>query len=57
MTDEFIQSQIDYYRKHLLSGNSADQNLIRGALLYYERLINGRTRYCNATEDSCFNQT
>lgn len=39
MTLEFIQSQIDYYRKHLLSGNAADQSRIRGSLLYYEQKL------------------
>lgn len=37
MSIEFIQSQIDYYRKHLLSGNAADQSRIRGSLIYYEQ--------------------
>ena len=44
MTDQFIQSQIEYYRKHLGSGNSFDRGMICGLLHYYEGLQNERRR-------------
>lgn len=36
MTDNFILSQYNYYKKHLLSGTSQDQLLINGCFLRYE---------------------
>lgn len=36
MSKEFIQSQIDYYRKNLRCGPSRDWGMIVGLLHYYE---------------------
>lgn len=36
---EFLQSQVDYYQKHLLSGNWHDQNLIRALYHRYQSLL------------------
>lgn len=35
-SDEFIDSQVVYYRKHISSGNSYDRSLIHGQLMKYE---------------------
>lgn len=37
---EFIKSQIEYFGKHMVSGNAGDQSVIRGALFYYQRELN-----------------
>jgi len=38
-SEAFIRSQIEYYRRHLLSGNASDRSLIHGCLMNYERLL------------------
>ena len=43
-SNKFVQSQIDYYKKHLLSGNTGDQHRIRGSLMNYERIKNQRIK-------------
>jgi|LakMenEpi03Aug12_release.lakeMendotaPanAssembly.Ray.scaffolds.fasta_scaffold372031_2 hypothetical protein len=43
-SNKFVQSQIDYYKKHLLSGNTSDQHRIRGSLMNYERIKNQRIK-------------
>jgi superfamily I DNA/RNA helicase len=43
-SDEFIQHQIDYYAKHLGSGNFFDRCAISGYLHYFEGLQNARKR-------------
>lgn len=42
MTDSFIDSQVDYYRRHLNCGHSRDWNLIAGLYRYYLGLQNAR---------------
>ena len=44
MTDEFIQSQIDYYRKNLNCGPSRVWSQISGLYQYYQGLQNERKR-------------
>lgn len=39
MTQEFIRSQVEYYRKHLNSGPSRDWNQILGLYQYYKGLL------------------
>ena len=36
---EFLQSQVDYYRKHMLSGNYTDRLLIEGCYNTYSKLL------------------
>lgn len=43
-SDKFVQSQIDYYRKHGLSGNNADRLRINGALNQYQHIKNKRIK-------------
>jgi hypothetical protein len=38
MTKEFIDSQVDYYRKNLNCGNSRDWNQIHGLYHYFTNL-------------------
>ena len=38
-SEAFIRSQVEYYRKHLLSGAASDRSLIHGCLMKYERLL------------------
>lgn len=44
MTDAFIDSQVEYYRRHLRCGHSRDWNQIAGLLHYYEGLQNARRK-------------
>jgi len=39
MTQEFIRSQVEYYRKHLNCGPSRDWNQILGLYQYYKGLL------------------
>ena len=43
-SDEFVQSQIDYYAKHILSGNTSDRLRINGSLNYYRHIKNKRIK-------------
>jgi hypothetical protein len=43
-SDEFIASQVEYYRKHLSSGNFHDRSLISGALRRFESEQNLRAK-------------
>ena len=43
-SDKFVQSQIDYYKKHGLSGNNSDRLRINGALNQYQRIKNKRIK-------------
>ena len=36
---EFLQSQVDYYRKHMLSGSHTDRLLINGCYNTYSKLL------------------
>ena len=42
MSDEFINSQVEYYRSQLNCGNSRDWNQILGLYHYYKGLQNDR---------------
>ncbi len=42
MSDEFINSQVEYYRRHLNCGPSRDWNMIHGLYHYYQGLQNAR---------------
>lgn len=48
-SDTFIESQIDYYRRHLGCGNFHDRNMICGLLHYFEGLRNVRQRRLSNT--------
>lgn len=39
MSQEFIRSQVEYYRKHLNSGPCRDWNQILGLYHYYKELL------------------
>ena len=39
MSQEYIRSQVEYYRKHLNCGPSRDWNLILGLYQYYKGLL------------------
>jgi hypothetical protein len=39
MSQEFIRSQVEYYRRNLRCGHPRDWNLITGLLHYYEGLL------------------
>jgi hypothetical protein len=39
MSQEFIRSQVEYYRRNLRCGHPRDWNLIAGLLHYYEGLL------------------
>ena len=41
-SNKFVQSQIDYYTKHGLSGTAADRERINGSLNYYQHIKNKR---------------
>lgn len=43
MTQEFIRSQVEYYRGILNCGPSRDWNQILGLYQYYKGLLNERT--------------
>jgi hypothetical protein len=43
-SDKFVQSQIDYYTKHGLSGTAADRERINGSLNYYQHIKNKRIK-------------
>ena len=43
-SDKFVQSQIDYYRKHGLSGTRADRERMNGSLNYYQHIKNKRIK-------------
>jgi hypothetical protein len=43
-SDKFVQSQIDYYTKHVLSGTAADRERINGSLNYYQHIKNKRIK-------------
>jgi hypothetical protein len=43
-SDKFVQSQIDYYMKHGLSGTAADRERINGSLNYYRHIKNKRIK-------------
>lgn len=42
MTDAFINSQVEYYKRNLNSGHSRDWNMILGLYQYYKGLQNER---------------
>lgn len=42
MSDEFIDSQVEYYRKNLNCGNPRDWNQILGIYQYFKGLQNAR---------------
>jgi hypothetical protein len=44
MSDEFINSQVEYYRKHIRCGPSRDWNMIAGLYHYYKGLQNARRK-------------
>ncbi len=44
MTDAFIDSQVEYYRRHLRCGHPRDWNQIAGLLHYYEGLQHARRK-------------
>lgn len=44
MTNDFIHSQVEYYRQHLNCGPSRDWNLIAGLYEKYKRLQNDRRK-------------
>ena len=44
MTDSFIDSQVEYYRRHLRCGHSRDWNMIAGLYHYYLGLQNARRK-------------
>lgn len=39
MTKEFVQSQVEYYKRNLNCGPSRDWNQIRGLYHYYQSLL------------------
>ena len=43
-SNKFVQSQIDYYTKHGLSGTAADRERINGSLNYYQHIKNKRIK-------------
>ena len=43
-SDKFVQSQIDYYKKHGRSGNAGDRTRINGSLNYYSHIKNKRIK-------------
>jgi hypothetical protein len=43
-SNKFVQSQIDYYTKHGLSGTTADRERINGSLNYYQHIKNKRIK-------------
>ena len=47
MSRKFIESQYEYYRKHLGSGNFTDRGMICGQFHYFEGLL----RICNKYPD------
>lgn len=44
MTDAFIDSQVEYYGRHLRSGHPRDWNQIAGLYNYYLGLQNARRK-------------
>jgi hypothetical protein len=43
-SDKFVQSQINYYKKHGLSGNAGDRERINGSLNHYQHIKNKRIK-------------
>ena len=44
MTDQFIDSQVEYYRRHLRCGHPRDWNMIAGLYHYYQGLQYARRK-------------